>query len=906
MRKESIDSGHASRESTRSSSLDPKQKEASRTALGDVFPELASALGSRRTSGVSEDGSTSKRLSRSSTSRDGRFKYPILTIEEATNNGHSVDDRSLHGYDRGSSGDYEYSFNSGQATFGAYDETRVEGDEIRAATSLGFAPVDTSVDTLLTPLKKARQRPRSEQLLGGFGKSRSLGPADVMGMGSSRPGALYEDDDGVLSVLSAATNDLEELINVLDLQATPCTPDLTPLKPSLSPYASEPSSVVSNRLLNASLVSMDRMSSIASLRAFAAASASKMPSSFKKESDTRTQSNKTKSNSKSRSRSRLYATPALPRRRALASTPSFPSARPAPPTLQPSARLEDVSSLNSVAGSVRLGPYKQSRKLSGGPAGGLAGLFGGGSTTNMGKVEEGSLEVDEDDIVAEVMKAAKSKVKRDEEEKRKVDEKKKAEEAERQKAVEEESEKSRSPSVFARKHKHKRTMTPGPEPEPAPVFQPLQLPRKKNQGALPVQKEQNLLSVRPLAIRKLSKESPIRLKDAFYDDSGDENSQSDLFGTIRASKDNKRSSTSRRAAVLRPEEVEHKSPITKEARRMLGRSLSGSDVSAYQVEVDDSDPDSDVPEELRVILRKDDRSVKAYGTGRNARVFEQEEDVYSDEEDSRPHHRDEEEDDFDNDGEGYTVNHDDMTLDVTTDEWSVEVPRSARAVFTQQSVFSASRLGVAPTGSPLASSVCLGNSVGLSSSMASVATVHQASIQRSDCFSFVEQLESAFKTPAKVDLNFNSDMFKIGFGIEDAPPVPDLPKSLRRIVEDESSVEESVEGSMEGSLEESVEDSTEASKLRIDDDYSEEPQADLSISGLTVPVLAPRSSSNNIRKQSSRLEALKSSDSTLEVHGDNPKSSISSSRSRTSDGELNRSFRFGGLSSSLIEPRRAG
>ncbi|KAH6911262.1 hypothetical protein BKA70DRAFT_1460516 [Coprinopsis sp. MPI-PUGE-AT-0042] len=886
MRKESIDSGHASQESTRSSSLDPKQKEASRTALGDVFPELASALGSRRTSGVSEDGSTSKRLSRSSTSRDGRFKYPILTIEEATNNGHSVDDRSLHGYDRGSSGDYEYSFNSGQATFGAYDETRVEGDEIRAATSLGFAPVDTSVDTLSTPLKKARQRPRSEQLLGGFGKSRSLGPADVMGMGSSRPGALYEDDDGVLSVLSAATNDLEELINVLDLQATPCTPDLTPLKPSLSPYASEPSSVVSNRLLNASLVSMDRMSSIASLRAFAAASASKMPSSFKKESDTRTQSNKTKSNSKSRSRSRLYATPALPRRRALASNSilSLGSTNAAN-----TATIRAVSSLNSVAGSVRLGPYKQSRKLSGGPAGGLAGLFGGGSTTNMGKVEEGSLEVDEDDIVAEVMKAAKSKVKRDEEEKRKVDEKKKAEEAERQKAVEEESEKSRSPSVFARKHKHKRTMTPGPEPEPAPVFQPLQLPRKKNQGALPVQKEQNLLSVRPLAIRKLSKESPIRLKDAFYDDSGDENSQSDLFGTIRASKDNKRSSTSRRAAVLRPEEVEHKSPITKEARRMLGRSLSGSDVSAYQVEVDDSDPDSDVPEELRVILRKDDRSVKAYGTGRNARVFEQEEDVYSDEEDSRPHHRDEEEDDFDNDGEGYTVNHDDMTLDVTTDKWSVEVPRSARAVFTQQPVFSASRLGVAPTGSPLASSVCLGNSVGLSSSMASVAT-----------------LESAFKTPAKVDLNFNSDMFKIGFGIEDAPPVPDLPKSLRRIVEDESSVEESVEGSMEGSLEETVEDSTEASKLRIDDDYSEEPQADLSISGLTVPVLAPRSSSNNIRKQSSRLEALKSSDSTLEVHGDNPKSSISSSRSRTSDGELNRSFRFGGLSSSLIEPRRAG
>ncbi|KAH6867816.1 hypothetical protein BKA70DRAFT_388689 [Coprinopsis sp. MPI-PUGE-AT-0042] len=529
MRRESMDSQRTSGESTRRSSLDPKQKEEARrrTALGDVFPELASAPGSRRTSGVSEEGAASKRSSRSSTSRDGRFKYPILTIEEATNDGHSVDDRSLHGYDRGSSGDYEYAFNSGQATFGACDETRVEGDEIRAATSLGFAPVDTSVDTLSTPLKKARQRPRSEQLLGGFGKSRSLGPVDVMGTGSSRPGALYEDDDGVLSVLSAATNDLEKFINVLDLQATPCTPDLTPLKPSLSPYASEPSSVVSNQLLNTSLVSMDRMSSITSLRAFAAASASNMPSSFKKESDTRTQSNKTKSNSKNLSKSKQIkalcnASPTAKKSTSVNSVLSLGSTNAAnTATIRASggvkamvARLNEqssqsqlsslfnhgsqrktstssqltcrssVSSLNSVAGSVRLGPYKQSCKPSGRPAGGLAGLFGGGSTTNMSKVEEGSLEVDEDDIVAEVMKTAESKVKRDEEEKRKVDEKK-AEEAERQKATEEESEKSRSPSTLARKHKHKRTMTPGPEPEPAPVSQPRQLPRRNESGCPP-------------------------------------------------------------------------------------------------------------------------------------------------------------------------------------------------------------------------------------------------------------------------------------------------------------------------------------------------------------------------------------------------------------------------------------
>lgn len=40
---------------------------------------------------------------------------------------------------------------------------------------------------------------------------------------------------GVLSILDAATNDLALLINTLDLQATPATPDITPLQPSFLP-----------------------------------------------------------------------------------------------------------------------------------------------------------------------------------------------------------------------------------------------------------------------------------------------------------------------------------------------------------------------------------------------------------------------------------------------------------------------------------------------------------------------------------------------------------------------------------------------------------------------------------------------------------------------------------------------
>ncbi|KAG6896181.1 hypothetical protein C0992_009839 [Termitomyces sp. T32_za158] len=71
---------------------------------------------------------------------------------------------------------------------------------------------------LQTPVRRARHRWHSEQL-----------------DGRSRPRPLYEGEDGVLSILDAATNDLAQLINHLDLQATPATPDVTSLLPSPSP-----------------------------------------------------------------------------------------------------------------------------------------------------------------------------------------------------------------------------------------------------------------------------------------------------------------------------------------------------------------------------------------------------------------------------------------------------------------------------------------------------------------------------------------------------------------------------------------------------------------------------------------------------------------------------------------------
>ncbi|OCH83538.1 hypothetical protein OBBRIDRAFT_840453, partial [Obba rivulosa] len=65
---------------------------------------------------------------------------------------------------------------------------------------------DPSQSPAETPVKQARPRPVSEQLLG-----------------RSRPQAICEDSHGVLFILEAATNDHASLINRLDLEASPAS-----------------------------------------------------------------------------------------------------------------------------------------------------------------------------------------------------------------------------------------------------------------------------------------------------------------------------------------------------------------------------------------------------------------------------------------------------------------------------------------------------------------------------------------------------------------------------------------------------------------------------------------------------------------------------------------------------------
>ncbi|KAJ6511227.1 hypothetical protein DFH09DRAFT_999601 [Mycena vulgaris] len=118
-----------------------------RTPLIDVFPGL-----SRRSSASTRDSITGN-------------VPPMLTVEEATTDGHGHGDED---------GDYEM--------------------------------------VSATPVKRARPRPVSDDVL--------------LGKGRSRPRGIIEDTpaDGVLNLLDAATNDLAQLITHLDLEATPGTP----------------------------------------------------------------------------------------------------------------------------------------------------------------------------------------------------------------------------------------------------------------------------------------------------------------------------------------------------------------------------------------------------------------------------------------------------------------------------------------------------------------------------------------------------------------------------------------------------------------------------------------------------------------------------------------------------------
>ena len=141
------------------------------------------------------------------------------------------------------------------------------------------------------------------------------------------------------------------------------------------------------------------------------------------------------------------------------------------------------------------------------------------------------------------------------------------------------------PSTFRRGHR--RQPTPAPEPEPAPEFHPLR----------PAARPKNAPS-----------HTPAGTDDALLSESSESSIELGRGGMLMRNAPCSNTFGSRRRGSLNPGENKKSSkmPIPPETKRVLGMSgtMGSSDVPAiYSVpEMDASDPDSDIPDELQFIL----------------------------------------------------------------------------------------------------------------------------------------------------------------------------------------------------------------------------------------------------------------------------------------------------------------
>lgn len=184
-------------------------------------------------------------------------------------------------------------------------------------------------------------------------------------------------------------------------------------------------------------------------------------------------------------------------------------------------------------------------------------------------------------------------------------------------------------------------------------------------------------------------------------------------------------------------------PLAPGAKRMLGMkgTMGGSDVSAYapSVELDASDPDSDIPGELQVILEDNRR-----------RSSERFDDTV----------------DFGPLSDSLRVPEEDVPDDISE-------PSSPQPVFRAQIVDEYDHYADLDDDDTTGTQD-EDKTTGSFDFTGEINKLNQSG--GSDRHSFVEQLEHAFKTPAKVDLR--SDFG--GFLTVDAPPVPVLPLHLRK------------------------------------------------------------------------------------------------------------------------------
>ncbi|KAL4261714.1 hypothetical protein AB1N83_006845 [Pleurotus pulmonarius] len=580
-----------------------------------------------------------------------------------------------------------------------------------------------------TPIKKVRRRPMSEQLLG------------TMQGGRPKGGYFGSDDgtDGTMSILSAATNELAQLINNLDLEATPNTPDLTPLRPSPS------------------------------------LSATNTPS----------QSN---TNSPSRDGQSKSLLPESPLRGLRASMASITSLRPYAQSRDPARRTNEPT----------IQP-QQSQQF------------------NIG------IEIAPWPTLKSVAPTEQLKT-------------------------------QATASVTPSRLKHKRaTMLPSPGPppaEPSPVFQPLK--PAKGRGRLadafiqqsPSEPTKEFRASRAPSCLTFGSHS--RSSSAKSGSVLEEAQPSPLGSVFKQSHSRKKSSLSY-SVSLNPHDDGDQSdsmPIPPEAKRVLGMTgtMGASVAEGYAVELDASDPDSDIPDELQVLLAGQ-----------------------SDLEDT------------------------------------MEFPRSAITTASPPSLGGVLNVSAASEYPPFHAHLIdeednhADIDAGQSSSddddtkksfdfTGELKVLNESGA--SDRRSFVEQLENAFKTPAKLEFKFGEAFLQV-----DVPPVPALPRLIH-----------------------SQEETSQSSSDLFDFDSNPSDQI--------IDVKEPTFTGSESQTNSDSLAMLKSASefimdvepmmlpgSDLESEEDrldipHPRRFTSSTGSRPSVGQLNVDFKFGGRPTTQpAEPR---
>lgn len=414
------------------------------------------------------------------------------------------------------------------------------------------------------------------------------------------------------------------------------------------------------------------------------------------------------------------------------------------------------------------------------------------------------------------------------------------------------------PKTFAKTLE--QTLTPGPLPDPSPVLRPLRPAKPRISKAV-------AKSLTP-SLKKAALLPPATVRSSITDFRNPTSSQEfnelenhPIFMRKRASlnavKRVSRTSSEHGDTTFRR-------PLAPGARKMLGMrgTMGGSDVSAYAQDVDVSDPDSDIPDELQFILH-----------GKRSPIAEAEEETMDVDDVAESAKGSGADDPMDYHDEGLSFINDRLgSLSFVDEEMEVDVsapPPVFRAQVIDEQEHHAE---IEPSEKDANMSFDF---------TGEIKKLNES--DNSDRHSFVEQLENAFRTPAKIDLCYDfAGPIKDGFLQVDIPPVSPLPPppvsgdNLQQWTD-------SVTGIMD--VQEPAFLQEDMSKSRSSFDMYTTPQ--------TRDVVQPTPLST--------MDSLVAEEYSRAENGRNLRRT-SSFASRPSDGELNKSFKFGGSRSSLPSP----